>query len=115
MLRLYEFWPMLAIMKNILMDKQRPVREQLPDGQIYEYVPLGKHVVSAPAVCRGRPTFKYTRIEVAGVLGWLFAGNSWTNSSKVMAAVSRPRPFREAGALPAKALVQQVRGRVGGK
>ena len=55
--------------------KRKMVREEL-DGQIYEYTPLGKYIVSAPGVCRGRPTFKYTRIEVAGVLEWLSAGNS---------------------------------------
>ncbi len=37
-------------------------------GEPYEYVPLGEHVVRAVGVCRGRPTFKYTRVEVAGVL-----------------------------------------------
>lgn len=42
----------------------------------YEYLPLGQFVVSAPAVCRGRPTFQYTRIEVAGVLKRLGAGHS---------------------------------------
>jgi len=40
----------------------------------YVYAPLGKYVVSAPAVCRGRPTLKYTRIEVAGVLEQLGTG-----------------------------------------
>ncbi len=57
------------------MAKHRLTREKLPGGEIYEYVPLGKHVVSAPSVYRGRPTFKYTRVEVAGVLEWLCAGN----------------------------------------
>jgi uncharacterized protein (DUF433 family) len=42
----------------------------------YEYVSLGKFVVSAPAVCRGRPTFKYTRIEVSGILERLAAGQA---------------------------------------
>jgi uncharacterized protein (DUF433 family) len=37
---------------------------------------LVEHIVSAPGVCRGRPTFEYTRIEVAGVLEWLGTGNS---------------------------------------
>ena len=55
--------------------KQQLVRE-LVGGEWYEYVPLGKFIVSAPAVCRGRPTFKYTRIEVAGVLERLAAGHA---------------------------------------
>ncbi len=31
------------------MDKQGLVQETLADGQVYEYFPLGKHIVSAPA------------------------------------------------------------------
>ena len=49
---------------------------QMVGGEWYEYIPLGKFVVSAPAVCRGRPTFKYTRIEVAGVLERLAVGHA---------------------------------------
>jgi uncharacterized protein (DUF433 family) len=42
----------------------------------YEYVPLGKHIVRAVGVCGGRPTFKYTRVEVSGVLDRLARGHS---------------------------------------
>ena len=45
-------------------------------GQPYEYYPLGEYVVTAPGVCGGRPTFKYTRLEVAFVLDLLADG--WT-------------------------------------
>jgi uncharacterized protein (DUF433 family) len=55
--------------------KRKVVRETV-GGEVYEFVPLGKFVVSAPAVCHGRPTFKYTRIEVARVLERLGASNS---------------------------------------
>jgi uncharacterized protein (DUF433 family) len=55
--------------------KQQLVHEMV-GGEWYAYIPLGKFVVSAPAVCRGRPTFKYTRIEVAGVLERLAAGHA---------------------------------------
>ncbi len=34
----------------------------------YRYYPLGDHVVRAPGVCGGRPTFKYTRIEITEAL-----------------------------------------------
>jgi len=44
------------------------------NGEIYRYHPLSEHVVRASGVCGGRPTFKYTRIEVAGVLDRLAAG-----------------------------------------
>jgi uncharacterized protein (DUF433 family) len=87
--------------------KRKAVREEI-DGQVYEYIPLGKYVVSAPGVCRGRPTFKYTRIEVAGVLEWLSAGNSLR---KLLAGykgrVSR-EAIEEAAILAGKALVRQA-------
>jgi uncharacterized protein (DUF433 family) len=40
----------------------------------YEYYPIGQYIVAAPGVCGGRPTFKYTRLEVAVVLDLLAAG-----------------------------------------
>lgn len=42
----------------------------------YQYYPFGKFVVRAPGVCGGRPTFKYTRIEITGTLDRLAAGES---------------------------------------
>ena len=57
------------------MKKPSTVREDI-NGVVYEYVPLGKYIVSAPGICRGRPTFKNTRIEVAGVLSLLETGQS---------------------------------------
>lgn len=49
------------------------VTELLGD-EPYRYYPLGKHVVRAPGVCGGRPTFKHTRIEITGALERLAAG-----------------------------------------
>jgi uncharacterized protein (DUF433 family) len=49
------------------------VRE-IVGGELYDYYPLGRPIVAAPGVCRGRPTFKYTRIEVEFVLDLLAAG-----------------------------------------
>ena len=45
-------------------------------GETYQYYPLGEHVVRAVGVCGGRPTFKYTRIEIMGTLDRLAAGES---------------------------------------
>lgn len=45
-------------------------------GEHYQYVPLGRYVVRAPEVCSGRPTFKYTRIEITGTLDRLAAGET---------------------------------------
>jgi uncharacterized protein (DUF433 family) len=90
--------------------KRKLVHEEV-DGEVYEYVPLGKYVVSAPGVCRGRPTFKYTRIEVAGVLEWLSAGNSLEELlAGYKGRVSR-EAIQEAATLAGKALVRQATSR----
>ncbi len=46
------------------------------NGETYQYYPLGNHVVRALGVCGGRPTFKYTRIEITGTLERLAAGET---------------------------------------
>ena len=42
----------------------------------YEYYPLGQYIVAAPGMCGGRPTFKYTRIDVRHASGLLAAGHT---------------------------------------
>ncbi|HXG21675.1 MAG TPA: DUF433 domain-containing protein [Methylomirabilota bacterium] len=49
---------------------------EIVNGEPYHYYPLGDYVVRAIGVCGGRPTFKYTRIEIAGALERLAAGES---------------------------------------
>lgn len=49
---------------------------EIVGGEPYEYYPLGRHVVVAPGVCRGRPTFKSTRIDVRHALSLLAAGRT---------------------------------------
>jgi uncharacterized protein (DUF433 family) len=44
------------------------------NGEVYQYYPVGEYIVRAPGVCGGRPTFKYTRIEIAGTLERLASG-----------------------------------------
>ena len=45
-------------------------------GEPYEYYPLGEYIVAAPGVCGGRPTFKYTRIDVRHALSLLSGGRT---------------------------------------
>jgi uncharacterized protein (DUF433 family) len=78
-------------------------------GEAYEYYPLGKHVVSVPGVCGGRPTFKYTRLEVSVVLSLIAAGETveqvvqaYTLSGLTQEAV------REAIQLADQALIQSA-------
>ncbi len=52
----------------------KELTRELYGGEWYEYVPLGKHIVAAPGVCGGRPTFKYTRLEVSVILDLMAAG-----------------------------------------
>ena len=49
---------------------------EMVGGETYEYYPLGEYVVRAVGVCGGRPTFKYTRIEIIGTLERFAAGAS---------------------------------------
>jgi uncharacterized protein (DUF433 family) len=56
-----------------ITDAPELVREVIGD-EPYNYYPLGEHVVVAPGVCGGRPTFKYTRLEVSAVLALLAEG-----------------------------------------
>ena len=46
------------------------------NGETYKFYPMGDHVVRALGVCNGRPTFKYTRIEITGTLERLAAGET---------------------------------------
>jgi uncharacterized protein (DUF433 family) len=87
--------------------KTRKVKE-IHGGSAYEYLPLGKHVVSAPAICRGRPTFKYTRIEVAGVLERLAAGHSVSDLIAGYGGRVSHDAIQEAAALAARALAAQT-------
>lgn len=47
---------------------------EIVGGEPYQYYPLGEYIVRAAGVCGGRPTFKYTRIEVTGTLERIAAG-----------------------------------------
>ena len=49
------------------------VRETV-GGEPYEYYAVGRHIVIAPGVCGGRPTFKYTRIDVRHALRLVAGG-----------------------------------------
>ncbi len=49
---------------------------EIVGGEEYKYYPLSNYIVSDPGVCGGRPTFKYTRIEISGALDRLSAGET---------------------------------------
>ena len=49
---------------------------EIVGGEPYEYLPLGQHIVRAIGVCGGRPTVKYTRIEISYLLDRVAQGDS---------------------------------------
>lgn len=52
------------------------LKTEMVGGELYQYYPLGNHVVRAIGVCGARPTFKFTRIEITGTLERLAAGEN---------------------------------------
>ena len=58
------------------MENKENLVSEVVGGERYRYYPLGQHIVRAIGVCGERPTFKYTRIEITGVLERLAAGES---------------------------------------
>ena len=49
---------------------------EMVGNEPYQYYPLSENIVRAIGVCDGRPTFKYTRIEITGTLERLAAGEN---------------------------------------
>jgi len=82
----------------------RKLVREIVGGEPYEYYPVGRHIVIAPGVCGGRPTFKYTRIDVRHALNLLAAGQT---VERVAEGYQIPvAAVKEALALAAKALDQ---------
>jgi len=80
------------------MNYEQQTITEVAGGETYRYVALGEHVVRAVGVCGGRPTFKYTRIEITGALERLAAGES------VEALVAGYR-----GRVPREAILEAIR------
>jgi uncharacterized protein (DUF433 family) len=96
---------------NRKSSKTKLVREMY-GGEVYEYYPLGKYVVAAPGVCGGRPTFKYTRLEVSMILALIAAGETIEQVVQEY-SLSRltPEAVKEAIRLADKALLQSAKTR----
>jgi uncharacterized protein (DUF433 family) len=89
------------------LNEQLQLVREMYGGEAYEHYPIGKHVVSAPGVCGGRPTFKYTRLEVSTILALIASGET---VEQVVQAYARsqltPEAVKEAIHLADQALVQ---------
>jgi uncharacterized protein (DUF433 family) len=89
-------------------NKSKLVRETVK-GEVYEYYPLGKYIVSAPGICGGRPTFKYTRLEVSTILARLAAGDTVAEVVRAYASSKlAPQAVTEAIRLADRALLQST-------
>jgi len=87
------------------LQEQEIVRE-IRGGDPYEYYPLGEYIVSAPGVCQGEPTFKYTRIGVRHAVELISGGRT---VQEVATAYELPvAAVQEALDLALRALHQQV-------
>ena len=99
-------------MKSATVTTRQPMNRkkvrEIVGGEVYEYRPIGKYIVSAPEVCRGRPTFKYTRIEVEGVLQQLGTGYSLERLLENYQGRISPAAIQEAMTLAGKALRKQI-------
>jgi uncharacterized protein (DUF433 family) len=84
----------------------RKLVSEIYGGEPYEYYPLGEHVVAAPGVCGGRPTFKYTRIDVRHAISLLSGG--WTVEAIAQAYEFPVVAVQEALELAAQALTERA-------
>ena len=81
---------------------------EMVNGEPYEYYPLGEYIVSSPEVCGGHPTFKYTRVEVAGVIDLVASGEPIQTLVKKFRGRVSETAIDEALMLAAEALVAQT-------
>jgi uncharacterized protein (DUF433 family) len=85
---------------------ERQLVVEIVGGEPYEFWPLGQHVVSAPGICGGRPTFKYTRIDVRHAVSLLAGG--WTVDAVAHAYEVPVDAVREALELGMQALAERT-------
>jgi uncharacterized protein (DUF433 family) len=89
------------------LNEQVQLVREIYGGEAYEHYPIGKHVVSAPGVCGGRPTFKHTRLEVSTVLALIASGETVEQVVRAYAhSQITPEAVREAIHLADQALVR---------
>jgi len=91
------------------LSASRLVRE-MRGNEPYEYYRLGKYIVAASGVCGGRPTFKYTRLEVSVILSLIARGETIDQIVQRYALSQlTPEAVREAIRLADQALLQSVK------
>jgi uncharacterized protein (DUF433 family) len=100
--------PVEVKMNRIKIPTQQ-IKSEMRGGELYEYFPLGKHVVAAPGVCGGRPTFKYTRLEVSVILSRIASGETIEEVARAYSLSQiTPEAVQEAIQLAGLALVHST-------
>jgi uncharacterized protein (DUF433 family) len=89
-----------------MAQRKRKLVSEIYGGEPYEYYPLGEHIVAAPGVCGGRPTFKYTRIDVRHAVSLLSGG--WTVEAVAEAYKIPVAAVQEALELAVQALTERA-------
>ena len=97
---------------NTRKASRKKLAREIYGGEVYKYYPLGKYIVAAPGICGGRPTFKYTRLEVSFILALLSTGKA---IQQVVQAYSlsrlTPEAVQEAIRLAEQALLRSAKRR----
>jgi uncharacterized protein (DUF433 family) len=69
---------------------------------------LGRHVVSDPRICHGKPTFRGTRVRVADVLEQVASGMAWETIIEEWNHTITSEAIREAVQLASEALANHT-------
>jgi len=69
---------------------------------------IGRHIVTDPGICHGRPTFRGTRILVADVLEQLASGMAWETVIQEWHGSVTKDAIAEALQLATRALLEHV-------
>jgi uncharacterized protein (DUF433 family) len=69
---------------------------------------LGRYIVSDPAICHGKPTFRGTRILVADVLEQVASGMAWEAIIEEWRGALTKEAIAEAVRLAREALVTHI-------
>jgi uncharacterized protein (DUF433 family) len=69
---------------------------------------IGRHIVTDPSICHGKPTFRGTRILVSDVLEQIADGMDWESVIQEWHGSIKREAIAEALQLAARALIEHV-------
>jgi len=69
---------------------------------------IGRHIVTDPSICHGKPTFRGTRILVSDVLEQIADGMAWESVIQEWHGSIKREAIAEALQLAARALLEHV-------